>query len=281
MIKKTTDAFVLSENLGTRGGRARAIGTRYHHNDTYATLIERQVFVPRVFPATHNGKPDGNPVFLSLEELERKRRTMGTYIFGCQMLQAPSPDEGAIFKRDWIQYWDALPKKFDRMMISMDCSFKDKMDSDYVVAQCWGQLGGNAYLIDQVRGLWDFVATVKNFVKFVEKYPEATERLIEDKANGPAVISSLRHEIPGIIPVEPCGSKSARAYAVSPFWESGNVFIPNPVYHSWVTDYELELLQFPVVSHDDQVDASTQALQRMFAKRPMTINPSILKRRAA
>ena len=279
MIKKTTDAFVLSENLGTRGGRARAIGTRYHHNDTYSTLIDRQVFTPRVFPATHNGKADGKPVFLDAEELERKRRTMGSYIFGCQMLQAPSPDEGAIFRRDWIRYWDKLPKRFDRMLISMDCSFKDNMDNDYVVAQCWGQLAGDAYLIDQVRGLWDFVATLKNFVKFVEKYPEATERLIEDKANGPAVISSLRHDVPGIIPVEPFGSKSARAHAVSPYWESGNVYIPNPTSYPWVTDFELELLQFPVVSHDDQVDASTQALQRMFAKRPMTINPDILKSR--
>ena len=279
MIKKTTDAFVLSENLGTRGGRARAIGTRYHHNDTYSTLIDRQVFTPRVFPATHNGKADGNPVFLTVEELERKRRTMGSYIFGCQMLQAPSPDEGAIFRRDWIRYWDKLPKRFDRMLISMDCSFKDNMDNDYVVAQCWGQLAGDAYLIDQVRGLWDFVATLKNFVKFVEKYPEATERLIEDKANGPAVISSLRHDVPGIIPVEPFGSKSARAHAVSPYWEGGNVYIPNPTSYPWVTDFELELLQFPVVSHDDQVDASTQALQRMFAKRPMTINPDILKSR--
>lgn len=279
MIKKTTDAFVLSENLGTRGGRARAIGTRYHHNDTYATLIDRQVFIPRLFPATDNGKADGNPVFLTPEELSRKRRTMGSYIFGCQMLQSPSPDEGSIFCRDWVRYWDKLPKRFDRMLISMDCSFKDNLDNDYVVAQCWGQASGDAYLIDQVRGLWDFVATVKNFVKFVQKYPEATERLIEDKANGPAVISSLKHDIPGIIPVEPCGSKTARAHAVSPFWESGNVYIPNPNYYPWVTDYELELFQFPVVTHDDQVDASTQALQRMFTKSPMVINPDILKMR--
>lgn len=276
MIAKTTDMFVLSENLGTRGGRARAIGTRYHHNDTYATLIEREVFTPRVHAATSDGKPEGSPVFLTREELERKRRTMGSYIFGCQMLQSPSPDEGAIFRRDWLRYWDALPRKFDRKLLSLDCSFKDKLDSDYVVAQCWGQIGGDAYLLDQVRGLWDFVATLENFVKFVERHPDATTRLIEDKANGPAVISSLTHKVPGIIPIEPYGSKSARAYAVSPYFESGNVYLPNPVSYPWVTGYELELLQFPVVTHDDQVDATTQALQYMFSKRPMTINPDIL-----
>ena len=280
MIKKTTDAFVLSENLGTRGGRARAIGTRYHHNDTYATLIDREVFKPRVHAATHNGQPDGRPVFLTQAELDRKRRTMGSYIFGCQMLQSPSPDEGAIFKRDWIQYYTVRPAKFDRLLLSLDCSFKDKADSDYVVAQAWGQLGANAYLVDQVRGIWDFVETLKQFIAFVKRYPEAQEKLIEDKANGPAVIATLKHDILGIIPVEPFGSKSARAYAVSPYWESLNVWLPAPSIAPFAMDtFEQELLQFPVVSHDDQVDAMTQALQRMFDKRPLTIDPAILKPR--
>lgn len=279
MIKKTTDAFVLSENLGTRGGRARAIGTRYHHNDTYATLIDREVFKPRIHAATRNGQPDGEPVFLTREEIARKRRTMGSYIFGCQMLQSPSPDEGAIFKRDWIKYWTTLPKKFDRVILSLDCSFKDKADNDFVVAQCWGQLGADAYLLDQARGLWDFVETLRQFISFVKKHPEARTKLIEDKANGPAVISTLKHDVPGIIPVEPFGSKSARAYAVSPYWESGNVYIPRPDLFGWVEGFELELLQFPVVSHDDQVDAMTQALQHLFDKRPMQINPDILKPR--
>ena len=280
MIEKTTNAFVLSTNLGTRNGRARCIGTRYHHNDTYATLIERQAFKPRIYAATRNGQFDGEPVFLSREELDRKRQTMGSYIFGCQMLQSPSPDEGAIFKKDWIRHWTALPKRFDRKLLSMDCAFKDKADSDYVVAQCWGQSGADAYLIDQIRGRWDFVETLKRFVAFVQKHPDAHERLIEDKANGPAVIASLRHDIPGIIPVEPTGSKSARAFAVSPHWESGNVYIPHRSFADWTEGFEHELLQFPVVSHDDQVDAMTQALHRMHEKRPMVINPEILKRPA-
>lgn len=280
MIKKTTDAFVLSENLGTRGGRARAIGTRYHHADTYAELFSRGVFKPRIYPATANGEADGVSVFLPPEELARQRRTMGNYIFGCQMLQKPSPDEGSIYNRSWIRYWKTLPARFDRTLISMDCAFKDKEDSDYVVAQYWGQSGADAYLMDQVRGQWDFVATVREFLAFVTKHPDAREKLIEDKANGPAVISTLKGDIPGIIPVEPSGSKSARAYAVSPFWESGNIYIPDPCLNFlWVADFETELLQFPVVAHDDQVDAMTQALQRMFSHRPMMINPNILNTR--
>lgn len=281
MIEKTTNAFVLSENLGTRGGRARAIGTRYHHNDTYAELIEREVFKPRVYPATHDGTTKGTPIFLTQEELERKLRTMGSYIFGCQMLQSPSPDEGAIFQRPWLRYWKVLPTKFDRVLISMDCAFKDKLDSDFVVAQAWGQLGADAYLFDQIRGKWDFVETVKQFLNFTRKHPAAQTKLIEDKANGPAVIASLKHEIPGIIPVEPFGSKTARAYAVSPYFESGNVYLPHASICPWVVDYERELLQFPVVTNDDQVDTTTQLLNHIFAKRPMTINPAILKPRNA
>lgn len=87
-IQKTTKAFELSDNLGTVGGRRRMIGTRYHAKDTYATLMERDAFVPRLYPATKDGadpfkNPDAEPVLLPPEELLRKRRVQGPYTFGC------------------------------------------------------------------------------------------------------------------------------------------------------------------------------------------------------
>lgn len=83
MIRKVTEAWELSRNLSAHGGRTRYIGTRYHANDTYATIMERGAAIPRVYPATIDGKPDGEPVFLTRDSLAQKRREMGPYTFAC------------------------------------------------------------------------------------------------------------------------------------------------------------------------------------------------------
>lgn len=279
MIQKTTDQFVLSENLGTRGGRRRAIGTRYHYDDSYAELMKRGVFKPRLYAATDDGTEDGAPVFLSPEELEDKRKTMGSYIFGCQMLQDPVPGGGAIIQSSWVKYWNEQnkPSKFDRTLISMDCAFKDKKESDYVVMQAWGQLGSQAYLLDQWRGKVDFVETCMQFIRFCSRWPMAHTKLIEDKANGPAVLATLKGKVNGLIPVEPYGSKEARVYAVSPFFEAGNIFIPEHHVRDWAAGFEYELTKFPYVTNDDQVDACSQALNRMFRTAPMMISEDVLE----
>ena len=83
--------------------------------------------------------------------------------------------------------------------------------------------------------------------------------------------------MPGIIPVEPDGSKTARAHAVTALFEAGNVLLPHPDHCSWASDYIAELTQFPAAAHDDQVDATTQALRDMESKAPLRINPAILR----
>jgi predicted phage terminase large subunit-like protein len=85
---------------------------------------------------------------------------------------------------------------------------------------------------------------------------------IEDKANGSAVIQLLSHEIPGLLPLNPQSGKVARAQAISPLVEAGNIYLPHPDYAPWVNDFIEECFQFPNGAHDDQVDAMTQALVR-------------------
>ena len=110
----------------------------------------------------------------------------------------------------------------------------------------------------------DFVSQVRAMRRLTAKWPQAIEKVVEDKANGPAIIASLGSEIPGIVPYSPRGSKTARAYAVSPLFEAGNVLLP-PLddRHPWMGHYLEELLSFPNAPHDDQVDATTQALDSL------------------
>ena len=90
----------------------------------------------------------------------------------------------------------------------------------------------------------------------------AHAKIIEDKANGPAVISALSSEITGIIPYNPRGSKLSRVNAISPQIESGNVYLPLSSTYPWVDDYIYEWSVFPNGKHDDMVDATSQALIR-------------------
>ena len=156
-------------------------------------------------------------------------------------------------------------------------AFKDKDDSDFVVGQVWGRAGADCYLLDQVRGRWGFTATTQALKALAAKWPQATEKLVEDKANGPAVIDALKRQVPGLIPIEPDGSKTARAHAVTPLFESGNVYLPDRQIADWAESYVGELLQFPAGANDDQVDATTQALRRFQARPGLNINPAILR----
>lgn len=69
------------------------------------------------------------------------------------------------------------------------------------------------------------------------KWPTTQAKLVEDKANGPAVIQMLRREIPGLISINPVGGKVVRAQAVSPDVEAGNVYLPLPEIAPWVHDF--------------------------------------------
>jgi predicted phage terminase large subunit-like protein len=165
-------------------------------------------------------------------------------------------------KRHWWKFYNTLPQNLEWQLQSWDCSFKDSDGTDYVVGQVWGVKDADIYLLDQVRDRMDFPVTIQAIENMTKKWPQATMKLIEDKANGPAVISMMRHKIGGLIPVEPRGSKEARASAVSPLIEAGNVYLPSPAIAPWVNDFIEECSAFPNGANDDQVDAMSQALGR-------------------
>ena len=197
-----------------------------------------------------------------------KKQSVGSYVWASLYQQRPSPQEGSIIQRQWWKYYKDRPDmaEFDELMQSWDCAFKDLQTSSYVVGQLWGRIGPDKYLLDQTRAKLDFTQTIRAIRTMTAKYPEARTKLIEDKANGPAIINTIRQEIPGIIPITPQGSKESRAYAISPDIEAGNVYLPTPAMAPWVLDYIEEWASFPNGTNDDQVDATTQALSRLIKR---------------
>ena len=173
-----------------------------------------------------------------------------------------------------IEYYDELPQHYDKAVMSWDMTFKDTKTSDYVCGQVWVKEKSCYYLVDQIRGRFDFTTTLKKFIEFSNKHPYCKRKLIEDKANGTAVINTLKKHISGIVPITPKESKVARASATSTLWEAHNVYIPDKIKNRWVElEYEDELLKFPGGLHDDQVDCTSQALNDLMSKQEH-IDPS-------
>lgn len=188
----------------------------------------------------------------------------------------PSPATGNTFKRDlWKRYTEPLwvvREDGSRvvpdagavdLLMSWDMAFKDLDSSDYVVGQVWLRRGADAYLLDQVRGRWDFPETCRQFKMLVARWPQVVLKVVEDKANGPAVIASLRHQIPGIVPEEPDGSKEARAAAITPLLHAGNLWLPASALAPWADELIEEAAAFPKGKNDDMVDSMSQGVKRL------------------
>jgi predicted phage terminase large subunit-like protein len=201
------------------------------------------------------------PVVAQLE------KDMGAMVTAAQLQQRPTPASGGIFKREWfLKRWHQLPAGI-RLIQSWDMRFKDDAESgDWVVGQIWGAKDGEFYLVDQVRARASFEETCKMVQDFTAKWPRALLKLVEDKANGPAVQNTLKKKIRGIVLINPEGGKIARANAVTPILEAGNVWFPAEA--PWMGAFVEEATGFPMGVHDDQVDGMTQALLRLDLRSP-------------
>lgn len=221
----------------------------------------------------------------TVEQWEQRKREMGTRAWNALCQGRPAPAQGNIFQRDWWQFYEnaqwverpdgaRIAHSFDEIVASWDMSFKDTDGTDYVCGQVWGRRGAEAYLLDQVHDRLSFVDTCTKVRTLAARWPQATLKLVEDKANGPAVINALARKVAGLVPVEPDGSKAARAAAVSPFVEAGNVKLPAPELCPWVDDLIEEAQGFPRSAHDDRVDALSQALNRLLLN-PLLVDDEI------
>lgn len=287
-IKKANDFW--TGTMSTRRANPKTtayvgIMQRLHHADVsaicedqgYLVLRLPMEFDPRrrcVIPSTGFADPrktEGEllwPERFPREEVNQLREDLGPMAAAAQLDQMPTRLEGALFKRADIvgnRYNPADGKHILRRIVTVDCTFKDLESSDYVVAQAWGVLTIQGtkkryVLLDQIRGKWDAPRTAREVRDFARR-TKAFGVFVEDKANGPAIVSMLRGVLPGIREWSPGrSSKEERAAAVSYLYEAGSVLVPPDSAAPWLEGYVSELTQFPRGAHDDQVDASTMAL---------------------
>lgn len=266
--------------LSTRlhdGASVIVIMTRWHEDDLIGRLLEKSPYnwIRLRLPAIAEDDDDllnrniGEALCPELgydeEWAALKKVEVGSRTWASLYQQRPAPEQGSIIKREWLKYIGAVPARADNLIMSWDFTFKDSQASDYVVGQVWQKTGANYYMIDQVRGQMDFTSSKRALINLKKKYPRCRTILVEDKANGTAIINALQKDISGIIPITPKESKEARAYAVTPYFEAGNVYILENIQD--LNDTVEEFVAFPNGKFDDRVDCATQALN-YFASKP-------------
>lgn len=273
------------------------VGQRINELDPYQHCLDNGWF-PLILPARYEGgpgvrvMPNGEEILQDLrssvgenlaptrladsylDELER----LYPRVYAGQYQQRPAPAGGGIIKAEWLQKrWTPGQVPQDgTWLLSVDASFKGGEDSDYVAIQVWCRKGPDFYLVDQVRrkmGFWDTIGVIRGLTQV---YPRTLDKIIEDKANGSAIIETLQREMSGVQGVNPDGGKESRANAVTAYFAGGNVWLPNMFASDPATTlaaYTHELEVFPAGKNDDMVDATTQALN-WYRERDLRIVPA-------
>lgn len=274
-IKKVTGAWELSLNLGSNGDRKRYIGTRYHVNDTYRVMMDRGSVKPRVYAATDNGKIDGKPVFMSPESLAIKRRDMGPYTFGTQMLQDPVADKSMGFREEWLAYYETLgdTTKWNKYVL-VDPASSKKDTADYTVMEVIGLApDNNYYLLDAVR---DRMNLTQRTNKLFELHRMHNPKRVGYERYG--MQSDIEHiqgemerrnyrfqitELGGTL------AKEDRIRKLVPIYEQRRFYSPKRlpfvdsegVTRDYVQAFNAdEYLAFPVCVHDDMLDCRARIL---------------------
>lgn len=264
------------------------IGTRWHEQDLAGVTlgqalqdVEAEQYFCLIYPSVLDCDPSPGdprtkhgevlwPEKASVERMKRIRSSMSVYEFEALFQQRPAPPSGGSVKISWFNFYETLPPNLTGFLISADLTFKGTERGDYCCFQVWAEQGASKYMIDMVRERLTFTQQLQAFRALCAKYPQARVKLVEDAANGAALIDILKKEIPGVIGVRPVGSKEMRLDAVAPMIEAGNVFLPSTTRAKWVEIFLEEIRNFPFGSFDDTIDAASQALWRMMKKNTYT-----------
>ncbi len=257
--------YILSEDLG------------YTHLCLPAEAPKRTVIT---FPKTGKEivREEGdilNPGRFDGEVLASLKKSMGSLQYAGQFQQVPAPAEGVIFKREWLTnfYTDgAIPVTQD--IQSWDMAFTKSEGSAKVAGFVMGRRGADIYIKDLVNDKMTFTESVAAVRTLSGKWKKARAKVVENKANGPAIVDLLKKEIPGMVEFNPKGSKEERAISVTPYFEAGNIHFPDPKTHPWVDDLIRDLLMFPKGTYKDTTDALVQGILYLMDKPLMSAPPT-------
>lgn len=284
MIKKTTDAWDLSQNLGVQGGKVRYIGTRYHLFDTYAEMMQRGSASPRLYPATHNGRFDGRPVFFTQEQWHARMRDSSRSILAAQMLQNPLADEDATFRTEWLRSYEVRPRTLNVYIMADPSRGRSATSDNTAIAVIGVSSSGAKFLLDgmchrmtlsqrwvALRNLyrkWSRARGVQHIAVGYERYgAQSDDEYFDEQMNLEArrdraarfVIEELNW------PRDGTDSKKERVERLEPDFRNSRFFLPMPVLrnnkpHIWSVDRDPGSKSFGEVQYRETRGPSAQQM---------------------
>lgn len=207
-----------------------------------------------------------------------KADELGAGDFEAQHNQNPVQSEGKMFRRDWVQesldvaspyredrcyrtspYDEAA--RCDEVGIFIDCAFKGGSKNDPTCFLVVGRRRQLRILLGRFNARMSFVETCDELEQFCKLWPMAVTKLVEDKANGPALISAMSEQVDCLEAFNPDkhGDKWARAKFTAREWRRGQWRFPHPDTNPWVVEYLEQMLGFDSLPHDEDVDCSSMA----------------------
>jgi len=253
---------------------------KYRADGFYAPFVEDYEDV-RPYPALW-------PQRFNEEQLRKIRRGVGPRTWDGLYQGRPSGKGSKMFPMEWWEYYDQIeieevgstPEalRFKEIGLSWDTAFEKGEANDYSVCSIVGFTGYYWYLLNVVRGRYNFPelkARSKDLYEFWKNWATirdgklASHRvshetkvkvLIEKKSSGHSLIQELRLIFgKNIIAYTPKGSKEVRAASTQGILEAGRVKLPMSA--AWVPTFTNEFDEFPNGAHDDQVDSLVQYLR--------------------
>jgi predicted phage terminase large subunit-like protein len=268
------------------------INTRYHYDDLCGWLLKQEKTAEQStypwevisIPAWLNEEaaelldlPVGSSYFpewksdeiLRIDEQEI-RASNGARYWNSLYMQDPSPDDGGIIKKKYINWWEyEEPPECQFIIQTYDTAFSTSRTADYSVIQTWGIFNdydedyGHAshlILLGNTRGRYEY-PELRRIAQDLYRDFRPDVCIIEKKASGQSLIQDMRRAGLPVLDYLPDKDKVARVYASTPMMEAGRVWLPkNKI---WADDLFSECMSFPNGSHDDQVDCMTMAVHYM------------------
>lgn len=285
-IEKTTNAWAISTNLGSEQCRKRIVGTRYHQQDTYKAIIDRDAATARTYPATDDGTLSGKPVLLDQADFDKRVKALGSYVASCQLLLNPLADNAMGFKLDWLEFWDVIRKRETlNVYILADAANAKKKASDYTAVMVVGLgVDSNYYLLDGIRDRMNLTERTKALFDLVRKWnPKVVgyERygLMSDVEHIKYVQQQEGYRF-RIIELGGSQPKNDRIRRLVPAFENHRFYLPRRLLYTTVENKVVDLTSqlinqeyesFPVGTHDDILDAISRIfdpeLEAVFPKK--------------
>lgn len=270
MLAKVMIEMERSYNLGTTPGIKRAAGTRWHFNDAYKTLMDRQTLRARIRPGKVGGTEDGESVFWAEETHAAKRRDMGPYTYAAQILLNPKADSLQGFKREWLRYYTRVANMGKmNTYILVDSANSKRKESDYTAMWVIGlATDGNYYALDVVRDRLNLTERIDRLFMLHRKYKPKQVRW--ERYGMMADIEAIKREQEAqtyrfdVTEVAGVTSKDDRIKRLIPIFEGGKFYLMKSLHvtdwqkntvdlvHSFV---EEEYFPFPVGLHKDMLDS--------------------------